>query len=312
MKKGFTLIEVLAVVTIIGLIFVIALPKIINSLNSKKSDIDNTTNNMIISAAKMYVNDHNTKFDKIEGVVYCLPLTTLTKEEYLDSKVKNVTDDKDITNIKSVKISYDNTFHYEIVNKKDCLVKKIYTELNYLESTGTQYIDTGIPANMFVDPKFEVKMKITSSKLNDYALNGSYVYGQAVQFGLVVTSSTKARVTMNCGFASPVGYTDVNKNDFHTLYLSNGLQKVDNIVIGESSIINVEENNYNFYLFGRNGDKTYRDNYAMKIVYFKLWDNNDLVRDLIPVLDKNNVACMYDKANKKFYYNQGTGEFLYG
>ena len=42
MKKGFTLIEILAVVTIIGLIFVIALPKIINSLNSKKSDIDNT------------------------------------------------------------------------------------------------------------------------------------------------------------------------------------------------------------------------------------------------------------------------------
>lgn len=143
MKKGFTLIEILAVVTIIGLIFVIALPKIINSLNSKKSDIDNTTNNMIISAAKMYVNDHNTKFDKIEGSVYCLPLTTLTKEEYLDSKVKNVTDDKDITNIKSVKISYDNTFHYEIVNKKDCsVINKNYTELNYLESTGTQYIDT--------------------------------------------------------------------------------------------------------------------------------------------------------------------------
>lgn len=188
-----------------------------------------------------------------------------------------------------------------------------YTELEYIESTGTQYIDTGIPANISVDPKFEVKMKITSSKLNDYALNGSYVYGQVVQFGLVVTSSTKARVTMNCGFASPVVYTDINKNDFHTLYLSNGLQKVDNIVIGESSIINLEENNYNFYLFGRNGSEVYRNNYAMQIVYFKLWDNNnDLIRDLIPVLDKNNVACMYDKVNKKFYYNQGAGEFIAG
>lgn len=122
MKKGFTLIEVLAVVTIIGLIFVIVIPKIINSLNNKKEDIDSTTNSMIINAAKMYVDDHNTKFDKINGSTYCLPLTTLTKEKYLESPIKNVTDDKDITNIKSVKISYDNTFKYEIVNKKDCVV----------------------------------------------------------------------------------------------------------------------------------------------------------------------------------------------
>lgn len=185
-------------------------------------------------------------------------------------------------------------------------------KLEYIESTGNQYIDTGIPVNTLNNPKFEIKMKITSSNLDAYALNGSYVYGQAVQFGLAITSSTKARVTMNCGFASPVNYTDINKNDFHTLYLSNGLQKVDNIVIGESSTINLEENNYNFYLFGRNGSITFRDNYAMQIVYFKSWDNNVLIRDFIPVLNKNNIACMYDKVNKKFYYNQGTGEFLYG
>ena len=34
--------------------------------------------------------------------------------------------------------------------------------------------------------------------------------------------------------------------------------------------------------------------------------------DLIPVLDKNNIPCMFDKVTKQFFYNQGTGQFLYG
>ena len=36
MKKGFTLIEILAVVTIIGLIFILVIPKIATSLKNKK------------------------------------------------------------------------------------------------------------------------------------------------------------------------------------------------------------------------------------------------------------------------------------
>ena len=39
-KNGFTLIEILAVVTIIGLIFILVLPKITNSLKNKKGDVD--------------------------------------------------------------------------------------------------------------------------------------------------------------------------------------------------------------------------------------------------------------------------------
>ena len=44
----------------------------------------------------------------------------------------------------------------------------------------------------------------------------------------------------------------------------------------------------------------------------KITLNNELVRDYIPVLDKNGVPCLYEKVERKFYYNQGTGDFLYG
>ena len=43
-----------------------------------------------------------------------------------------------------------------------------------------------------------------------------------------------------------------------------------------------------------------------------LYDNDVLVRDFIPVLDSNGTPCMLDKVEGKFYYNQGTGQFIAG
>ena len=132
-KKGFTLIEILAVVVVISLIFILALPKINNTLKNKKSDIDNTTNNIIITASKLYISDHVNEFLKFDGNVYCLPLTTLTKDGYLESPVRNITDDKDITETMSVKISFNGGYKYEIVNRKDCKVQINETEAVYQE-----------------------------------------------------------------------------------------------------------------------------------------------------------------------------------
>jgi hypothetical protein len=48
-------------------------------------------------------------------------------------------------------------------------------------------------------------------------------------------------------------------------------------------------------------------NYGMK-----LYRNDVLVRDFIPVLDLNDEPCMYDRVTGRCFYNQGTGAFLYG
>ena len=115
-NKGFTLIEILAVVTIIGLIFILVIPKITTSLKNKKGDVDKTTENLVLSATKLYVSDHSSKFEKTDGNISCMPLHQLVKKGYLDGPVKNVTDDKDITNGKSVRITYNKGFKYELVD----------------------------------------------------------------------------------------------------------------------------------------------------------------------------------------------------
>ena len=46
------------------------------------------------------------------------------------------------------------------------------------------------------------------------------------------------------------------------------------------------------------------------IYYCKIYQNNALVRDLIPVIrNSDNVIGLYDTVNKKFYTNSGTGTF---
>lgn len=71
-------------------------------------------------------------------------------------------------------------------------------------------------------------------------------------------------------------------------------------------------NQYSIFLLSCNTSGTHSQPcMKAKIYNCKIYDNDVLVRDMIPVLDKNDVACMYDKVNKKFYYNQGTGVFLY-
>ena len=50
----------------------------------------------------------------------------------------------------------------------------------------------------------------------------------------------------------------------------------------------------------------------VRMYNFKIYDNDTLVRDFIPVLDDNGIPCMYDKVEDKFYYNMGTGQFIAG
>ena len=45
--------------------------------------------------------------------------------------------------------------------------------------------------------------------------------------------------------------------------------------------------------------------------YTKIWKNNNLVRDYVPTLDNNNVPCMYDNVSQTYFYNLGTGDFIY-
>ena len=59
-KNGFTLIELIASVTILALIALIAFPAILNSLSSGQAKVDDGVKKVVESAAEAYANDYDT------------------------------------------------------------------------------------------------------------------------------------------------------------------------------------------------------------------------------------------------------------
>jgi hypothetical protein len=72
-------------------------------------------------------------------------------------------------------------------------------------------------------------------------------------------------------------------------------------------------NGNNIFIFAcNNASVRYYPN-ALRLYYFKMYNNNVLVRDFVPVIRiTDNVVGLYDLVNGTFYMNQGTGAFIPG
>ena len=106
MKKGFTLVELLAVITLLALIVVISLPAIINKINNHEKELSKALYETVMAASRMYVENNP---DKIGIATHHVKFNTLVQEDLLDSSI--LTDYKDYC----VKISYrSNQYNYEI------------------------------------------------------------------------------------------------------------------------------------------------------------------------------------------------------
>ena len=130
-----------------------------------------------------------------------------------------------------------------------------YQELTFISNNGTQYIDTGLKGSDLADCELEIVMRDNTTNLSAYNFNGTYLSGSTAQFGLVATSNSECRSSMNFGFADAISTTGLNISEFHTIYATNGLQKVDNTVVGTLNFGIL--NGGNFLLFARIPSKSF-------------------------------------------------------
>lgn len=171
----------------------------------------------------------------------------------------------------------------------------------YLESTGTQWIDTEyIPTR---GDELEIDRYKVVSNTTSPTLFGAG--DETSQFVAVNNTSTLfVRYFTNEGI--PVN--NIQNTQQHSLLVKkNGAVYVD----GEySATSNASYSDVNTTLAIFN-----RGNRAASIIGYigTVTITRDDVRmvHLIPCLDANATPCYYDVVNKKFHYNKGTGEFLY-
>ncbi len=174
-----------------------------------------------------------------------------------------------------------------------------YIPIEYLESTGTQWIDTGVVPTNTTSIDFEFAYTV---------LNGNQViFGSRTKDDWYNSNDQM--------FISCSNYSD-------GIYMFSGTSKVKalsgpisgntfyKIVVNNSSATSTSTQPISLYALNDKG--TFLAHGKIKMKYVKIYDNDILIRDFIPVLDYNGVPCMYDKVEGKFYYNQGTGQFIAG
>ncbi len=89
MNKGFTLVEIIGVVIILGLITLLAFPLVLRTIKNSQEQISESTKELIYTSAAQYTSKYENDFPKIYGNVYCITLEQLINEDFLTSAVEN-------------------------------------------------------------------------------------------------------------------------------------------------------------------------------------------------------------------------------
>ena len=181
-------------------------------------------------------------------------------------------------------------------------------EIEFLQSSFTQYIDTGIKVTS--NPRAIVELMQTTTMGSDYWGNmypGAYAntdgmfsayffYGQisAWRYGNKKHEVGQSfRVGLNVKFKLETG---------KKVILNDGEQEVE---MNNDFVYSPDQKNVDIF---RSRETSYS---SWKLYTFKLYDAGELVRDYIPVR-VGTTGYLYDKVSGELFGNQGTGDFILG
>ena len=184
-----------------------------------------------------------------------------------------------------------------------------YRPIEYLENTGTQWIDTGVYTNGNIRWDLDTQL-INTNRLCIFGSGGSTDHGlTSLRAG--DTYEVYSFIRNDKRYSPGNVSIDTQRHTFvNDIY--NGKVKVDRYEIDNIEPFN-SSSSYRIYIGAyNNGSPNLQYGWVARYYKLKIYDNDILVRDFIPVLDPDGVPCMYDKVEQKLYYNQGTGQFIAG
>ena len=205
------------------------------------------------------------------------------------------------------KIGRDNKLY--IINLDNSSIPNSYTRVDYIESTGTQYIDTG--ADIFnnttnheiiidFEPTLFYNYNTVWGSTYDADRFESWIYNTGKinsRYNGIGYSPTQAQLALNTRYK-----LDFKKEaDTAYFYLNDEL-------IGNNTNTNTFDRDATLLLFLSGTDYG-----KYKLYSCKIYGDNGIVRDFIPCKrNSDNKLGLYDRVEGTFYPNNGTGEFNYG
>lgn len=206
------------------------------------------------------------------------------------------------------------------IGARDLVWKPPYdAEVEYLESTGTQYIDTGVIVRLTNATagnvlRMSCSINYPSAPASGFMANGTTV----AYFGINIRSEWRLNVIFG-GRASPAAFDDVVMTYSRT---------AGSLIVNGASVLNNTGGGADGHyvgVFATLNNAAGASNFSIcKISYMQICypDAHTLVRDFIPVRvgsGSSAVGYLYDRANPDggllgngLYGNAGTGTFILG
>ena len=197
---------------------------------------------------------------------------------------------------------------YEIQIGREVLVPTEYIQLEYIRSTGAQYIDTGVIAKSGIRTKIDCSIDDLSSTSNIFG-----AYSNSNRFYIHYDISEKLLL----GYGA---YNRVNYNlQAGTRHLIDAEFKAgkQSLLIDETEIYSgtdTSERTTNCSAFlGAMNSGTSASLFAKMTIYScQIYDNDILIRDYVPAKDKSGAIGLYDKVNNNFVKSASSTEFIAG
>ena len=182
-----------------------------------------------------------------------------------------------------------------------------YTELEYIQSSGTQYIDTGVkPSN---NTQVSINFNANPIKNNTEILGAR---NSGVYYELLFENYGSPVLYLQYGSKTPTvqvsaGAFNLKISNGKLCNISTGAIMVDASASGTFSISNT------LYLFAlHNASGGVERGIAAKLYSCTIYNENTMVRDFVPCKNVSGAVGLYDTVEGQFYANAGTGTFTAG
>lgn len=199
-----------------------------------------------------------------------------------------------------------------LISSTDSELPQDYTKVEYLHSSGTQWIDMGIAP----DQNTKIILKVLATNLNGGAgvsLVGSRSSNNSSDQFFTYISADQGLLFRVDGKEAPAAFTDFKANMLYTITLSTSIFFVDkNGIRVHTMYLSSSSDFTSTVTMALFRSKPFSMGFIGNIYACKHYNNDHLIQHFVPCLDSDGVPCMYDLVSKTTFYNQGTGSFTWG
>ena len=189
-----------------------------------------------------------------------------------------------------------------------------YTAVDYLQSSGAQWIEMGVAPNQNTKAVLKIKINVFGSR-GASLIGGRTDVNSNDQFTTYIDDYGGTRFLFRMdGQPKAISWTGLTTNKIYIVTLSGTEMKAEledgTAVFSKTFSVPDFTSTVTMALF--RAKNVSGDYFHGRIYSCKHYSGDELIQDFVPCLDADGVPCMFDLVSRKPFYNKGSGSFTWG